>query len=184
MHLITITLPLLALIPLISSLPQLPTTNPDDIPSCGISVPNSSPCPAPLCCSHYGYCGSTPEHCGAGCQNGFGQCDSLFVKNTAGPVGTASLATTTTMIVERPTATKTGVVAVPKVTTTTTTTVVVKEVVPSPVPCVDKSMRCTSDHIISVCKGGLWSDFDCGLGVVCREGFGERNAENVRCWVV
>ncbi|KAK8138916.1 hypothetical protein PG984_002296 [Apiospora sp. TS-2023a] len=26
------------------------------------------------CCSQYGFCGSTPAHCGAGCQAGFGKC--------------------------------------------------------------------------------------------------------------
>ncbi|KAK8049266.1 glycosyl hydrolase family 18 [Apiospora phragmitis] len=27
------------------------------------------------CCSQYGFCGSTPAHCGAGCQAGFGTCE-------------------------------------------------------------------------------------------------------------
>lgn len=26
------------------------------------------------CCSEYGFCGETPEHCGLGCQKGYGQC--------------------------------------------------------------------------------------------------------------
>ena len=26
------------------------------------------------CCSQYGYCGDTPDHCGTGCQAGFGVC--------------------------------------------------------------------------------------------------------------
>lgn len=26
------------------------------------------------CCSQYGYCGSTPAHCGTGCQSGYGTC--------------------------------------------------------------------------------------------------------------
>src|SRR4051812_12378299 len=28
------------------------------------------------CCSRNGWCGSTSEHCGAGCQEGFGRCGS------------------------------------------------------------------------------------------------------------
>ncbi|KAK0728914.1 hypothetical protein B0T21DRAFT_203386 [Apiosordaria backusii] len=31
-------------------------------------------CPAGQCCSQYGWCGVTSEHCGAGCQSGFGTC--------------------------------------------------------------------------------------------------------------
>ncbi|GKT45179.1 chitin deacetylase ARB_04768 [Colletotrichum spaethianum] len=29
------------------------------------------------CCSQYGYCGSTTDHCGTGCQSGFGSCAGI-----------------------------------------------------------------------------------------------------------
>ncbi|KAL1887992.1 hypothetical protein Cpir12675_006343, partial [Ceratocystis pirilliformis] len=34
-------------------------------------------CTGSNCCSKWGWCGSTPEFCGAGCQSGFGRCDTL-----------------------------------------------------------------------------------------------------------
>ncbi|ORX75736.1 hypothetical protein BCR32DRAFT_296706 [Anaeromyces robustus] len=33
-------------------------------------------CKSGLCCSKYGYCGKTEDYCGAGCQKGYGKCDS------------------------------------------------------------------------------------------------------------
>jgi len=32
-------------------------------------------CGSNLCCSQFGYCGSTSEYCGQGCQPGWGRCD-------------------------------------------------------------------------------------------------------------
>ncbi|EFJ04146.1 hypothetical protein SELMODRAFT_139127 [Selaginella moellendorffii] len=32
-------------------------------------------CNSGLCCSQFGYCGSTSEYCGAGCQRGYGRCN-------------------------------------------------------------------------------------------------------------
>ncbi|ORX42771.1 hypothetical protein BCR36DRAFT_264070, partial [Piromyces finnis] len=31
-------------------------------------------CPNSQCCSKYGYCGTTSDYCGTGCQSGFGKC--------------------------------------------------------------------------------------------------------------
>ncbi|OUM56316.1 carbohydrate-binding module family 18 protein, partial [Piromyces sp. E2] len=39
---------------------------------CGASV---GICAKGFCCSRYGYCGKTSEHCGTGCQSEFGQCN-------------------------------------------------------------------------------------------------------------
>ncbi|KXS14549.1 hypothetical protein M427DRAFT_57462 [Gonapodya prolifera JEL478] len=36
----------------------------------------STTCPDSLCCSSYGWCGSTSTHCGASCQSQFGKCTS------------------------------------------------------------------------------------------------------------
>lgn len=40
--------------------------------SCGDGFTSDGPC-----CSEYGYCGTTVEHCGAGCQPEFGSCDPM-----------------------------------------------------------------------------------------------------------
>jgi peptidoglycan/xylan/chitin deacetylase (PgdA/CDA1 family) len=40
--------------------------------SCGGA--NAFTCPAGNCCSQFGFCGTTAEHCGTGCQAPFGQC--------------------------------------------------------------------------------------------------------------
>ena len=37
---------------------------------------NAYTCPGTLCCSQYGWCGSTSEYCGEGCQADFGTCSS------------------------------------------------------------------------------------------------------------
>ncbi|ORX90608.1 glycoside hydrolase/deacetylase [Basidiobolus meristosporus CBS 931.73] len=39
---------------------------------CGAGVGTCAP---GLCCSEYGYCGYTSDHCGTGCQKGSGDCD-------------------------------------------------------------------------------------------------------------
>jgi hypothetical protein len=43
---------------------------------CGPSSANTK-CPSTLCCSQYGYCGSTSEYCGNGCQGTFGVCGAV-----------------------------------------------------------------------------------------------------------
>ena len=41
-------------------------------------------CPGELCCSQYGYCGTTPPYCSTGCQS---QCDSPSTPSTPTPSG-------------------------------------------------------------------------------------------------
>lgn len=41
--------------------------------TCGLI--NGMSCPKGLCCSKYGYCGNTEDHCGTGCQSIFGICN-------------------------------------------------------------------------------------------------------------
>jgi len=35
---------------------------------------NNAHCHTGYCCSQYGYCGKTKDHCGKGCQGSFGKC--------------------------------------------------------------------------------------------------------------
>eukprot|EP00835_Amoeboradix_gromovi_P006139 NODE_670_length_5356_cov_0.415066.p2 type:complete len:164 gc:universal NODE_670_length_5356_cov_0.415066:1670-2161(+) len=39
--------------------------------NCGAGV---GECPTIQCCSQWGWCGVTVDHCGTGCQSGFGKC--------------------------------------------------------------------------------------------------------------
>ncbi|KAK1699992.1 hypothetical protein BDP55DRAFT_213442 [Colletotrichum godetiae] len=42
---------------------------------CGqYAVPETASCPLNVCCSKHGFCGSTDDFCGDGCQEGFGGC--------------------------------------------------------------------------------------------------------------
>jgi hypothetical protein len=41
--------------------------------SCGAGI--GYRCPGTNCCSQYGWCGSTSEYCGAGCQKSYGKCN-------------------------------------------------------------------------------------------------------------
>ncbi|CAL4893444.1 unnamed protein product [Urochloa decumbens] len=43
-------------------------TSPAHAQRCGIQA-GGAPCPDGLCCSKYGYCGRSCDHCGAGCQS-------------------------------------------------------------------------------------------------------------------
>lgn len=50
---------------------------------CGVSFETICPFYTPslrLCCSSIGYCGTTEEHCGAGCQADYGHCNWLQCK--------------------------------------------------------------------------------------------------------
>ncbi|KAK3933833.1 hypothetical protein QBC46DRAFT_431049 [Diplogelasinospora grovesii] len=38
------------------------------------------------CCSEHGWCGKTSDHCGAGCQAGFGLCGSAGIVPSSGPL--------------------------------------------------------------------------------------------------
>jgi len=51
-----------------------------DLPlSKGECGPNVAYCAEGLCCSKYGYCGSTADYCGLGCQTGFGRCNDITI---------------------------------------------------------------------------------------------------------
>src|SRR3954463_7304705 len=70
--------------------------------SCGPTGKNQN-CGS-LCCSQYGYCGSTSAYCGAGCQAGFGKCgttSSTTAKTTS--TTTSSTSTTSTTSTTTPT---------------------------------------------------------------------------------
>jgi len=54
-----------------------PATTPIPIAVTGVCGPTTqTACPYKLCCSIYGYCGTGPAFCGAGCQASFGACDT------------------------------------------------------------------------------------------------------------
>ncbi|KAJ9667504.1 hypothetical protein H2201_002373 [Coniosporium apollinis] len=42
------------------------------------------------CCSQYGWCGATADHCGTGCQAGFGNCGSNGASSSAAPTSTVA----------------------------------------------------------------------------------------------
>jgi len=42
-------------------------------------------CPNKECCSKYGYCGTSDQHCDAGCQSGFGRCSSSSTSSSPSP---------------------------------------------------------------------------------------------------
>jgi len=66
-------------------------------------------CPDNQCCSSYGYCGVKDDYCNAGCQIGFGRCNTI----------------TTTTIKTIPTTTTSTTTTITTFTTTTTTTPVI-----------------------------------------------------------
>ncbi|OUM56257.1 carbohydrate-binding module family 18 protein [Piromyces sp. E2] len=41
-------------------------------------------CASGLCCSQYGWCGTTGEHCGTGCQKGYGKCLTVSTNDRCG----------------------------------------------------------------------------------------------------
>jgi len=59
------------------------TSKATDLPistyKCGVGVGRCAP---GLCCSKYGYCDNSADHCGAGCQSEFGECASNISINT------------------------------------------------------------------------------------------------------
>jgi peptidoglycan/xylan/chitin deacetylase (PgdA/CDA1 family) len=65
-------------------------------PECG---PNIGSCPAPECCSQYGYCDVGSQYCGTGCQPLYGRCTS-----TTTTTKTTTTKTTTTTSTTKPTA--------------------------------------------------------------------------------
>ncbi|ORX77037.1 glycoside hydrolase/deacetylase, partial [Anaeromyces robustus] len=64
--------------------PKTPTGKISTNGRCGKDNGNTV-CPDDLCCSQYGYCGESSEHCGTGCQSEFGQCKTVAAKNPGKP---------------------------------------------------------------------------------------------------
>jgi len=58
--------------------------------------PGKGKCGKGQCCSKYGYCGTSEEYCGAGCQVGFGKCNSDKTTTTKKSTTTKKTTTTTT----------------------------------------------------------------------------------------
>ncbi|KDB22160.1 hypothetical protein H109_05949 [Trichophyton interdigitale MR816] len=53
-------------------------SNCDAKAECGqYGVEGKNRCPLNVCCSQYGFCGSTSEFCGTGCQSGYGGCGDV-----------------------------------------------------------------------------------------------------------
>ncbi|KAI0437933.1 family 18 glycosyl hydrolase [Xylaria telfairii] len=54
------------------------TSNCDAKAECGqYGKPGQQNCPLNVCCSKFGFCGSTSDFCGTGCQKGFGGCGDV-----------------------------------------------------------------------------------------------------------
>ncbi|OHE98733.1 chitin binding protein [Colletotrichum orchidophilum] len=51
------------------------------------------------CCSVYNYCGSTPAHCGTGCQPGYGTCNGTTVASSSAAAGGSSAANSASSVV-------------------------------------------------------------------------------------
>ncbi|KAJ1551203.1 chitin deacetylase [Nowakowskiella sp. JEL0078] len=75
-----------------SSISPSPSTlpiSPDSV--CG----NGYRCDVGVCCSQYGFCGTTTAHCGVGCQSAFGFCGILSSTTTVSTASTKASTTTT-----------------------------------------------------------------------------------------
>ncbi|KAJ6018170.1 class V chitinase [Penicillium sp. IBT 35674x] len=52
---------------------------------CGeYAVSGEGNCPLNVCCSQYGFCGTTSDFCGTGCQNGYGSCGAVDAPTCSG----------------------------------------------------------------------------------------------------
>jgi len=76
-------------------------------------------CPEGTCCSKFGYCGTTKDHCGAGCQSKYGYClNTSKSSNKAAKKTTVKKTTTTTKKAAKAKTTTTKKAAKAKTTTT------------------------------------------------------------------
>ncbi|GIZ37886.1 hypothetical protein CKM354_000131600 [Cercospora kikuchii] len=68
-----------------SSASATPSSNVDPSGACGAGTAGSNCFGASdgSCCSQYGFCGSGPAYCGAGCQPGYGTCDPVASSSSA-----------------------------------------------------------------------------------------------------
>ena len=137
---------------------------------CGKS--NGLSCTTGYCCSKYGYCGKTEEHCGKGCQINYGKCHKLSTtkKSTKKNTKTSNKKTSTTT---KKTTTKKNITTTKKNTTTTS------KVEPTSTIKYSVDGRCGPKFGNTVCKGNKccskygWcgiEDGHCGFG--CQVEFG------------
>jgi len=115
------------------------------------------------CCSKSGYCGTSSDHCNAGCQIGYGIC-----KNSGSTTKTTTKTSTTK------TTTKTSTT---KTTTKTSTTKT-----PTPTGKISTDGRCGKDYGNTVCpnnqccsKYGYCDTSDAHCGTGCQSAFGKCN---------
>jgi hypothetical protein len=157
------------------------------------------------CCSQYGYCGTTPDHCGTGCNPLFGNCggSSVIPSSSAAPTDSSSVSsvvttepTTTSTTISTSSSAITTIVttATPTrpatiVTTTTPTRPATTAAPTATGPAVSKNGKCGSRNGGTTCKGykGRFLmeeccrfDGSCGAGVLacgmgCQKKFGN-------CW--
>ncbi|CAG8653463.1 997_t:CDS:2 [Ambispora gerdemannii] len=79
-------------------------------------------CPSGQCCSQWSWCGTTSDYCAAGCQSGFGKCNSDSTTTTTSKTTTSTTSTTTTSSTTTSTTSTTTTSSTSKSTTSTTTT--------------------------------------------------------------
>ncbi|KAK3294214.1 carbohydrate-binding module family 18 protein [Chaetomium fimeti] len=76
------------------------------------------------CCSAHGFCGSTTDYCGDGCQAGFGNCGSGTGEPSGSPGGSVTVTVTSiTSVTKTSVVTQTSTVTQPRATATVTQTV-------------------------------------------------------------
>ncbi|KAI9337719.1 hypothetical protein DFJ73DRAFT_798413 [Zopfochytrium polystomum] len=131
---------------------------------------NGRRCYPGYCCSQYGYCGTTDEFCGAGCQAGFGECGGSAASSSADASTTTSATSTSsqqsstsmTTALQSSTSATTTTTALQSTTSTTTTAA-------APAP--------TFESTNGQCGP---TDGLCPLGLCCSE-YGYCGASNYHC---
>ncbi|KAK3683378.1 hypothetical protein B0T22DRAFT_246586 [Podospora appendiculata] len=76
LNLLLCSVGLAAVLPEVDTGPLLEKRN-----NCGAGIGS---CAAGLCCSQWGYCGTTDEYCAAGCQPAFGSCKNTVPTGSCG----------------------------------------------------------------------------------------------------
>ncbi|KAH9433433.1 hypothetical protein MCOR02_005480 [Pyricularia oryzae] len=74
------------------------------------------------CCSSHGWCGSSKDYCGAGCQSLFGTCDGVSTSSTSRSATAGGSSTSSTLTTSRTTTSSTTSSSVTSLTTSSTTT--------------------------------------------------------------
>ena len=146
------------------------------------------------CCSQYGYCGTTTDQCGTGCNTLFGNCsDSSVDSSSVGSVPSSeTLVATSSTSADEATTTSTTTLTSPSAATTVVTITVSSTTATAPTSigaAASKNGRCGSRNGGTTCKGykgrSLMEeccrvDGSCGAGVLacgmgCQKMFGN-------CW--